>query len=125
MRRNRGGPKKRRHNRRRPSSSAAKKRAVARERAEQRPAATADLERRGKYAVEEARADNAKKLQKRLIGSSDGTVYHKLPSGQMVKSTLRVVELPDGTLRPVPPDPRPTKRERAKMKRRLKHERGE
>ncbi len=120
MRRDRGSARRKRHNRRRASAAKQKRDKLEAERVRQVPATAADIERLGKYAVAEARAENAAKLQKRLVGSSGGTVYHKLPSGQMVKSTLRARELPDGTLEPIPPDPRPTKRERAKAKRQLK-----
>ncbi len=116
----RGRPRKKKHSRHHRSPAAKKFRKTVADLVRQQPATADEINRLGKYAVEEARDANAKKLQKRLIDSSDGTVYYKLPSGQMVRSTLRAKQQADGTLIPLPPDPRPSKRERAKEKRRLK-----
>ena len=69
---------------------------------------------------ETLRAKNAKVMQKRMISASDGQVYYKTPGGPWIKTIAKAVVLPDGTLRALPPDPRPTKRERAKEKRLLK-----
>ena len=87
----------------------------------QQPVTKADATRLGQYARERARPDNLKRIRKAMIRARDGQVYYRGPHG-WVKTSGEVVELPDGTLRPLPPAPRPSKRDRAKMKRRAKRE---
>lgn len=120
--RTKGGRRRRRHNRPTVSASVRKKRKARADQVRQQPVAETELDRIGKYAIDEARSENEERYQKRLVGSSDGEKYFKLPHGQMVKTDGRAVIQPDGTLRPLPPVPRLSKRERAKARRRLKRE---
>ncbi len=75
-----------------------------------------------KVAVEIARAANEERVQRWLVKSRDGEMYYRTPGAvnQLIKTSGQAVTLPDGTLRLLPPAPRPTKRERGKMKRVLK-----
>jgi hypothetical protein len=118
--RTKGGRRRKRHNRPSLSAAARKARKARADVVKQKPVAEAELDRIGKYAIDEARSENEKRYQRRLVGSSGGQMYYKLPTGQMIKTDGRAVIQADGTLRPLPPDPRPTKRERAKARRRLK-----
>lgn len=87
------------------------------------PASEEDIERLGrKTAVSIALAENVKRLERATIRASDGEMYYRFPGGSWVKTSGNAAALPDGTLRPLPPDPRPTKRERAKARRRVKRE---
>ena len=100
-----------------------KRPAPARRLLRQVPATAADIERLGKLAaVEIARVENAKRLQRATVRASDGELYVRWPGGPWMKTSGKAVMLPDGTLRALPPDPRPTKRERARARRRLKRE---
>ncbi len=90
----------------------------------QAPASKEDIKRLGKEAaVAIALGENAKRIQRATVRASDGELYVVWPGGTMVKTNGQAAARPDGTLIPLPPDPRPTKRERAKAKRRLKRER--
>ena len=97
-----------------------KPKAAARAYSQQR-AAKADIERLGRHAGKIVSADNLKRIRQDMIRASDGTVYYRGPHGWM-KTNGGLVELSDGTLKPLPLEPRPSKRDRAKMKRRLKRE---
>ena len=112
--------RRRRTNRPSLSAAARKARKTRADAARQRPVAEGELDRLGKYAIDEARLENEKRYQRRLVGSSDGTTYYKTPHGQLIKTDGRAAIQPDGTLRSLPPAPRLSKRERAKMKRNLK-----
>ncbi len=86
------------------------------------PATKEDIKRLGKQAaVAIALGENAKRVQRATIRASDGELYVVWHGGTMVKTNGDAAALPDGTLMPLPPDPRPTKRERAKARRQLKH----
>ncbi len=87
----------------------------------QRPATMAEVKRLGRHAGKLARTENLKRLRESMIKASDGTVYYRSPRG-WTKTNGGLVERSDGTLRPLPPEPLPSKRDRAKMKRRLKRE---
>ena len=115
-----GSRKKKHHNRPNLSAAARQARRARADQARQKPVAEGELDRIGKYAIEATRKENEERYQKRLVGSSDGTMYYKTPHGQMIKTDGRAVVRPDGTLRTLPPAPRLSKRERAKMKRNLK-----
>lgn len=119
-----GGRRRKRHKRPRVPAAAAEARRTRADGTKQRPVTEEELDRIGKYAIDEARSENEQRYRKRLVRSSDGTMYYKMPHGQLIRTDGRAVVQADGTLRPVPPAPRPTKRERAKMKRNLKHKRG-
>ena len=87
------------------------------------PVTEEDVERLGrKVAVEIARAANEERVQRWLVKARDGEMYYRTPGAgnQLIKTSGQAVTLPDGALRLLPPAPRPTKRERAKMKRALK-----
>ena len=85
------------------------------------PASKKDIKRLGrKAAVSIALGENAKRLAQALIRGSDGQLYCRFPGDPWVKTNGKADALPDGTLRPIPPDPQPSKRERAKAKRQLK-----
>jgi len=87
------------------------------------PVTEEDIERLGrKVAVEIARSANEQRIQRWLVKSKDGEMYYRMPGvgNQLIKTSGKAVVQPDGTLRLLPPDPRPTKRERAKARRRLK-----
>ncbi len=122
VRRGRTKPPRKRHSRRRASAAKRKRDKLARENTKQEAVTKADVERLGHYAVEEARTANAKKIQRQTIRGRDGQLYYRTPGGPFVKTSGKAVEYSDGTLVPLRPDPRPTKRERVKAKRRLKRE---
>jgi hypothetical protein len=85
------------------------------------PASKEDIKRLGKQAaVSIALGDNAKRVERATIRARDGELYVVWHGGTMVKTNGQAAARPDGTLLPLPPDPRPTKRERAKTKRALK-----
>lgn len=115
-----GRRKKKHHNRPTRSDAARKARKASADRCRQQPVTETELDRIGKYAIEEARTENEKRYQQRLVDASDGTKYYRTPHGQWVKTDGRAIVKPDGTLRTLPPAPRLSKRERAKMKRDLK-----
>jgi hypothetical protein len=87
------------------------------------PATKEDIKRLGREsAVSIALGENARRVQRATIRAKDGELYVVWPGGTMVKTNGEAAARPDGTLIPLPPDPRPTKRERAKARRRLKRE---
>ncbi len=113
MKRSRRRVKLKRRNRRHPKAAA---------RADSQQRATkAEVKRLGRHAGKLVRQDNLKRIRQDMIRASDGTVYYRGPHG-WIKTNGGLVKRSDGTLRPLPPEARPSKRDRAKMKRRLKRE---
>jgi hypothetical protein len=83
-----------------------------------------DVERYGReIAVSRALEVNRERLRRCLAKTRDGQMYYRDPDGRgrtYVRTDGKAMNMPDGTLRLLPPDRRPTKRERAKLKRALK-----
>ena len=85
--RTKGGRRKKHHNRPSLSAAARKARKTRADAARQRPVAEAELDRLGKYAIDEARLENEKRYQRRLVGSSDGRLYLlRLTDGELLWS---------------------------------------